>query len=215
MPRHGINRRVSDTPPRLLVIDNYDSFTFNIVQAFRSLGAIVQVHRSDTITVLQAMSLEPTHLLISPGPGHPADGGICLSLLEAMLGRVPIFGVCLGHQALAVVLGGRIVAAKSLMHGKTSRIQHDGGGLFTGLSQPMRVGRYHSLAVDRDTLPQTLVVTAQTEDGEIMGFRHRSLPAVGVQFHPESILTPLGLRLMRNFIASDGGVEKHYSTLLN
>ena len=187
--------------PRLLVIDNYDSFTFNIVQAIRSMGATVLVHRNDTLTVTDALRLSPTHLLISPGPGRPEDGGVSMPLLQAALGRIPILGICLGHQALAVILGGRIIAARTLMHGKASLIQHDGAGLFDGISRPMKVGRYHSLAVDRTTLPGSLEITAEADDGEIMGIRHRNLPAAGVQFHPESVLTPQGLDLMRNFIA--------------
>ncbi len=187
--------------PRLLVIDNYDSFTFNLVQAYRSLGAAVVVARNDAITVAQALAQQPTHLLISPGPGRPEDGGVSMPLLAAALGRVPILGVCLGHQALAAVLGGRIVPAAALMHGKASRIEHDGAGLFAGISRPMKVGRYHSLAVEEASLPDCLQITARTADGEIMAMRHRSLPAAGVQFHPESVLTPEGLALMRNFIS--------------
>lgn len=191
----------SDTP-RLLVIDNYDSFTFNLVQAYRSLGVSVAVARNDTITVAQALEQRPTHLLISPGPGRPEEGGVSMPLLRAALGRLPILGVCLGHQALAAVLGGRVVPAATLMHGKSSRIEHDGAGLFAGVSRPMRVGRYHSLAVEEASLPACLQVTARSEDGEIMAMRHRALPAAGVQFHPESILTPEGITLMRNFITS-------------
>jgi len=191
----------SDTP-RLLVIDNYDSFTFNLVQAYRSLGVSVAVARNDTITVAQALEQRPTHLLISPGPGRPEEGGVSMPLLRAALGRLPILGVCLGHQALAAVLGGRVVSAATLMHGKSSRIEHDGAGLFAGVSRPMRVGRYHSLAVEEASLPACLQVTARSEDGEIMAMRHRALPAAGVQFHPESILTPEGITLMRNFITS-------------
>lgn len=185
---------------RLLVIDNYDSFTFNIVQAFRALGASVAVHRNDTLTVSQALALAPTHVLISPGPGRPEDGGVSMPLLEAALERVPILGICLGHQAIAAILGGQVVAAKSLMHGKASAISHDGRGLFAGLPQPLKVGRYHSLAVERASLPEDLVVTASASDGEIMGIRHRHLPVSGIQFHPESILTPQGIRMMRNFL---------------
>jgi anthranilate synthase/aminodeoxychorismate synthase-like glutamine amidotransferase len=191
---------VQPLAPRLLVIDNYDSFTFNLVQAFRSLGAAVSVARNDAITVPDALAARPTHLLISPGPGRPEDGGVSMALLSAAIGRIPILGVCLGHQALAAVLGGRIVPAKTLMHGKASRIQHDGAGLFAGLSRPMKVGRYHSLAVEAASLPDVLQITARTDDGEIMAMRHRSLPAIGVQFHPESVLTPEGLALMRNFL---------------
>jgi anthranilate synthase/aminodeoxychorismate synthase-like glutamine amidotransferase len=191
---------VKSDVPRLLVIDNYDSFTFNLVQAYRSLGVSVAVARNDTITVAQALARRPTHLLISPVPGRPEEGGVSMALLSAALGRLPILGVCLGHQALAAVLGGRVVPAATLMHGKSSRIEHDGAGLFAGISRPMKVGRYHSLAVEESSLPDCLQITARSEDGEIMAMRHRSLDAVGVQFHPESILTPEGLTLMRNFI---------------
>jgi anthranilate synthase/aminodeoxychorismate synthase-like glutamine amidotransferase len=185
---------------RLLVIDNYDSFTFNLVQAFRSMGVEVVVFRNDAVTVQGALAARPTHLLISPGPGRPQDGGVSLALITAALGRLPILGVCLGHQALAAALGGRIVPARSLMHGKSSWIEHDGTGLFAGLSRPMRVGRYHSLAVEEASLPSDLAITARAGDGEIMALRHRSQPAAGVQFHPESVLTPEGMGLMRNFI---------------
>ena len=185
---------------RLLIIDNYDSFTFNLVQASRLLGATVAVARSDTLSVEEALAHDPTHLLISPGPGRPEDGGISMALIEAALGRIPLLGVCLGHQCLAQVLGGRIIPARALMHGKASWIRHDGEGLFKGIPQPMRVGRYHSLAVDPEHLPAKLKITARAPDGEIMGLRHRTLAAVGVQFHPESILTPMGLVLMRSFL---------------
>ena len=191
---------MTSAPVRLLVIDNYDSFTFNLVQVFAALEAEVVVRRCDTLTVSQALALRPTHLLISPGPGRPEDGGISMALIGAALGRVPLLGVCLGHQALAAQLGGAVVPARTLMHGKSSRIRHCGAGLFAGLPAPMVVGRYHSLAVDRATLPPELEITAQTEDGEIMALRHRHLPAAGVQFHPESVLSPSGPALLRNFL---------------
>jgi anthranilate synthase/aminodeoxychorismate synthase-like glutamine amidotransferase len=187
--------------PRLLVIDNYDSFTYNLVQAFAELGAEVEVCRNDTLTAADALARRPSHLLISPGPGRPEDGGVTLSLIEAALGRLPILGVCLGHQALAVACGGRVVAAKALMHGKSSLVTHDGQGLFVGLPQPVQVGRYHSLAVEESSLPVSLEVTARSPDGEIMGIRHRAVAAFGVQFHPESVLCPDGPALMRNFLA--------------
>jgi anthranilate synthase/aminodeoxychorismate synthase-like glutamine amidotransferase len=187
--------------PRLLVIDNYDSFTYNLVQAFAELGAEIEVCRNDTLTAADALARRPSHLLISPGPGRPEDGGVTLSLIEAALGRLPILGVCLGHQALAVACGGRVVAAKALMHGKSSLVTHDGQGLFVGLPQPVQVGRYHSLAVEESSLPVSLEVTARSPDGEIMGIRHRAVAAFGVQFHPESVLCPDGPALMRNFLA--------------
>lgn len=188
------------TRPRLLVIDNYDSFTYNLVQGFGLLGADVVVHRNDEISVGAALTLQPTHLLLSPGPGRPESSGVTLPLLRAALGRLPILGVCLGHQALALSCGGRIVAARQLRHGKASRIDHDGRGLFAGLPQPMTVGRYHSLAVDRASIPAALEISAETSDGEVMGLRHRSAQAFGVQFHPESILSPDGMALMKNFL---------------
>ena len=186
---------------RLLLIDNYDSFTYNLVQAFLVLGAEVDVRRNDAITVEAALALEPTHLVISPGPGRPSDAGVSLEMIAAFAGRVPILGVCLGHQSIVQHYGGEIVAAQSLMHGKTSWVQHDGAGLFKGLPNPFEAGRYHSLAANRTRIPDELVVTAQTKEGEIMGVRHRGLPVVGVQFHPESVLTPDGPALLGNFLA--------------
>ncbi|GAB4374354.1 MAG: aminodeoxychorismate/anthranilate synthase component II [Acidobacteriota bacterium] len=186
--------------PRVVLIDNYDSFTWNLVQAFAVLGAEVVVRRNDVVTVDDVEALEPTHLVISPGPGRPEHAGISMAAIERFLGRVPVLGVCLGHQALAAVLGGRIVHAQALMHGKSSPVYHDGRGLFEGLANPFEAGRYHSLAVAEQDLPQELAVSAYTSDGEIMGVRHRTLPAAGVQFHPESVLTPEGDRLLRNFL---------------
>ena len=186
--------------PRLLLIDNYDSFTYNLVQAFLVLGADVAVHRNDEITVEAALALDPSHLCISPGPGTPAEAGISEDMIRAFAGRIPMLGVCLGHQALVEVYGGTIVRAERLMHGKTSNVIHDGRGVFAGLQSPFKAGRYHSLIAKRDTLPGTLEVTAWTEEGEVMGVRHRSLPVEGVQFHPESILTPEGPKLLGNFL---------------
>jgi len=186
--------------PRLLLIDNYDSFTYNLVQAFLVLGAEVAVHRNDEITVEAALALDPSHLCISPGPGTPAEAGVSEDMIRAFAGRVPVLGVCLGHQALVEVYGGTIVRAERLMHGKTSNVSHDGRGVFVGLQGPFKAGRYHSLIAKRDTLPGTLEVTAWTEEGEVMGVRHRSLPVEGVQFHPESILTPDGPQLLANFL---------------
>jgi anthranilate synthase/aminodeoxychorismate synthase-like glutamine amidotransferase len=188
---------------RLLLIDNYDSFTYNLVQAFLVLGAEVHVHRNDAIAIDRAEALDPTHLVISPGPGRPEDAGVSLEMLERFMGRIPVLGVCLGHQSIVQALGGRIVRARRLMHGKTSRVFHDGRGVYAGLSQPFLAGRYHSLTAEDPSLPGELEVTARTGEGEIMGVRHRELAVEGVQFHPESVLTPEGDRLMANFL----GVE--------
>ena len=188
---------------RMLLIDNYDSFTYNLVQAFAAMGASVMVYRNDAITVEEALAHEPTHLVISPGPGRPDDAGVSLSMIEAFAGRVPIFGVCLGHQSIVQQHGGRIVRAERLMHGKTSMVKHDGESIFAGLSNPFEVGRYHSLCAEEETLPEDLIVTAQTERGEIMGVRHKTLQIEGVQFHPESVLTPEGDDLMANFMRQE------------
>ena len=191
--------------PRLLLIDNYDSFTYNLVQAFLILGADVRVHRNDQITIDQARAIEPTHLCISPGPGTPYDAGISMPMIEAFAGSIPVFGVCLGHQSLVEVFGGKVVRAGRLMHGKTSMVSHDGRSLFRGMPQPFQAGRYHSLIARPDSLPTTLEVTAQTPEGEIMGVRHKTLAVEGVQFHPESILTPEGPMLMGNFLKMHSG----------
>jgi anthranilate synthase component 2/para-aminobenzoate synthetase component 2 len=189
--------------PRLLLVDNYDSFTYNLVQAFLVLGADVQVHRNDEITVAEARALEPTHVVVSPGPGRPDDAGVSLAVIDAFAGRVPILGVCLGHQCIVQHFGGRVISAASLMHGKTSAVRHDGVSIFRGVANPFSAGRYHSLAADRDALPAELEVTARTEDGEIMGVRHVRLGVEGVQFHPESVLTPDGPKLLENFLYPD------------
>ena len=186
--------------PKLLLIDNYDSFTYNLVQAFLVLGAEVAVHRNDTLSVADALGLGATHLVISPGPGTPRDAGASMRMIEAFTGRIPIFGVCLGHQSLVEVFGGRVVRAARLMHGKVSPVIHDGKGLFSGMPQEFQAGRYHSLIAEPASMPPLLEVTARTAEGEIMGVRHRSLPIEGVQFHPESVLTPEGPRLMGNFL---------------
>ena len=188
---------------RMLLIDNYDSFTYNLVQAFAAMGANVMVYRNDAISVEESEKLKPTHLVISPGPGRPEDAGVSLDMIGAWEGRVPIFGVCLGHQSIVQQFGGKIVRAERLMHGKTSMVTHDGKTLYEGLSNPFEVGRYHSLCAEEATLPADLEVTAQTERGEIMGVRHRSLPIEGVQFHPESVLTPQGNKLMANFLRQE------------
>jgi anthranilate synthase/aminodeoxychorismate synthase-like glutamine amidotransferase len=191
--------------PRLLLIDNYDSFTYNLVQAFLVLGADVHVYRNDAMTVAEALAFAPSHLCISPGPGTPYDAGVSMDMIRAFAGRLPVLGVCLGHQSIVEVFGGKVVRAGRLMHGKTSIIRHDGRTLFAGLPQPCEVGRYHSLIAAPETLPPDLEVSAQTAEGEIMAVRHRTLWVEGVQFHPESILTPDGPALMRNFLEFSGG----------
>ncbi len=190
---------------RMLLIDNYDSFTYNLVQAFAAHGADVTVPRNDAITVAEALELDLTHLVISPGPGRPDDAGVSLDMIEAFAGRIPVLGVCLGHQSIVQQQGGRIVRAERLMHGKTSMVKHDGKTIFEGLSNPFEVGRYHSLCAEEETLPDSLEITAQTDRGEIMGVRHRTLAIEGVQFHPESVLTPEGDRLMTNFMRMGAG----------
>jgi anthranilate synthase/aminodeoxychorismate synthase-like glutamine amidotransferase len=185
---------------RMLLIDNYDSFTYNLVQAFAAMGADVNVYRNDEITVDEAIALDPTHLVISPGPGRPDDSGVSLDMIGAFAGRIPVLGVCLGHQSLVQHFGGNIVRAERLMHGKTSMVKHDGKTIFDGISQPFEVGRYHSLCAEQESLPADLELTAETERGEIMGVRHKTLPLEGVQFHPESVLTPEGDHLMANFM---------------
>src|ERR1700690_3217557 len=187
---------------KVLLIDNYDSFTYNLVQAFLVLGAEVDVHRNDAISVAQALEQDYTHLVISPGPGTPRDAGVSMRMIEAFAGRVPILGVCLGHQSLVEVFGGKVVRAGRLMHGKVSPVLHDGRGVFAGIPQDFAAGRYHSLIAAPDSIPSVLEVTARTAEGEIMGVRHRSLPIEGVQFHPESVLTPEGPVLMANFLKS-------------
>ena len=189
---------------RLLLIDNYDSFTYNLVQAFLVLEAEVLVYRNDALTVAAAAKLKPTHLVISPGPGRPDDAGASLAMIEAFAGKIPVLGVCLGHQSICQHFGGEIIGAAALMHGKTSLVQHDGKTLFRGLSNPFEVGRYHSLAANREKIPDDLIVTARTTDGEIMGVRHKTLNVEGVQFHPESVLTPLGYRILANLARQTG-----------
>jgi len=186
--------------PRLLLVDNYDSFTYNLVQAFLVLGAEVLVHRNDEITIEQARELNPTHLCISPGPGTPHDAGISMKMIEAFAGKLPIFGVCLGHQSLVEVFGGKVVRAGRLMHGKVSPVNHDGKTIYKELPQPFAAGRYHSLMAAPEAMPDVLEVTARTPENEIMGVRHKTLAIEGVQFHPESILTPDGPHLMGNFL---------------
>jgi anthranilate synthase component 2/para-aminobenzoate synthetase component 2 len=188
---------------RMLLIDNYDSFTYNLVQAFAAMGATVIVRRNDEITTPESEDLGLTHLVISPGPGRPEDAGVSLDMIGAWAGRVPILGVCLGHQSIVQQRGGEIVRAGRIMHGKTSMVTHDGETIYAGLPNPFEVGRYHSLCAEVDSLPDDLVVTARTDRGEIMGVRHKTHPIEGVQFHPESVLTPEGDQLMANFMRQE------------
>jgi anthranilate synthase component 2 len=189
----------------ILMIDNYDSFTYNLVQYLGELGAELVVHRNDAITVDEAERLRPAGVVISPGPGAPAAAGISMPVIRRLAGRVPILGVCLGHQAIGEVFGGIVERAPEPVHGKTARIHHDGRGVFADLASPLEATRYHSLVVRRAGLPACLEVSAESEDGLIMGLRHRELPVEGVQFHPESILTESGKALLRNFLQQAGG----------
>jgi anthranilate synthase/aminodeoxychorismate synthase-like glutamine amidotransferase len=185
---------------RVLVIDNYDSFVYNLVQYLGELGADPVVHRNDRLSVEEALALRPDAVLLSPGPGRPEDAGITCACVAAFTGVVPVLGVCLGHQAIGHVFGGRVVPAPRLMHGKTSFVRHDGAGVFAGLPDPLEATRYHSLAVSGEGLPDVLEVTATSDDGTVMGLRHRDHPTEGVQFHPESILTVGGHDLLANFL---------------
>jgi anthranilate synthase component 2 len=188
----------------LLMLDNYDSFTYNLVQYLGELGADVQVHRNDAITVDDVEAMAPSHIVVSPGPCTPTEAGISVPLIQRFAGRIPLLGVCLGHQAIGQAFGGRIVRARRVMHGKLSPVTHDGHGVFAGLPSPFAVTRYHSLAIERASVPAVLEVTATADDGEIMGVRHRQLAVEGVQFHPEAILTEHGKQLLANFL---GGVR--------
>jgi len=188
----------------LLVIDNYDSFTYNLVQYLGELGQEVKVVRNDEIPVDAIAGLAPTHVVISPGPCTPNEAGISLDVIKTYAGKFPILGVCLGHQSIGQAFGGKIVRAARVMHGKTSQIHHDGKGVFTGLPNPFEATRYHSLVIERASVPEALEITAKTADDEIMAVRHRTLPVEGVQFHPESFLTTAGKDLLRNFIARGG-----------
>ena len=183
----------------LLMIDNYDSFTYNLVQYVGELGFVVEVFRNDEISIEEIEKKLPSHIIISPGPCSPNEAGISLEAIERLGGKIPLLGVCLGHQAIGQAFGGRVVRAKQVMHGKVSRIAHDGKGVFSSLPQEFIATRYHSLAVERDSLPACLEVSARSEDGEIMGLRHRSLAVEGVQFHPEAMLTEHGHRMLENF----------------
>src|SRR5688500_1975445 len=184
----------------LLMIDNYDSFTFNLVQYFGELGAEVKVFRNDELDVAKVEVLAPSHIVLSPGPCTPNEAGVTLETIERFAGRIPILGVCLGHQAIGQAFGGKVVRAGRVMHGKVSSIRHDGKGVFSSVSQGFTATRYHSLVVERESLPACLEITAESEDGEIMGLRHRSAPVEGVQFHPEALLTEHGHRMLENFI---------------
>jgi anthranilate synthase/aminodeoxychorismate synthase-like glutamine amidotransferase len=187
--------------PRVLVIDNYDSFVYNLVQYLGELGAEPLVHRSDELTLDQIVALDPDAVLVSPGPGRPEDAGLSNAVIEHFAGHRPVLGVCLGHQCLGQVYGAEVVRARDVMHGKTSFIRHDGSGVFAGLPDPFEATRYHSLIVERDSVPDVLEVTAWTDDGVVMGLRHRVHAVEGVQFHPESILTASGHDLLRNFLS--------------
>ena len=199
--RSPIPLRYGPVTARVLVIDNYDSFVYNLVQYLGELGAEPIVHRHDAITTDEAAALEPDAVLVSPGPGRPEDAGVSTSIIRWAAGRIPVLGVCLGHQCIGAAWGGNVIRAPEVMHGKTSRIHHEGAGVFAGLPSPFEATRYHSLLVERSSLPGEFEVTASTEDGLIMGLRHRDLDVEGVQFHPESILTASGHDLLANFLA--------------
>ena len=184
----------------ILVIDNYDSFTYNLVQYLGEMGHVLRVFRNDRITIEEIAALKPSHIVISPGPGNPDDGGVSLEVIRELGEFIPILGVCLGHQCIGQAYGGVVKRAPRLMHGKTSMIYHKGDPLFTGIPSPFEATRYHSLIVEEVTLPEELMVTAFTDEGEIMGLRHKQYPVVGVQFHPESILTTFGPRILQNFL---------------
>ena len=184
----------------ILIIDNYDSFTYNLVQYFGQLNCPLKVYRNDALTIAEIKNMKPDKIVISPGPGRPEDAGISVAIIKELAGQTPILGVCLGHQAIGYAYGGKIIQAKNLMHGKTSMIRHDNKDLFQSIENPFEATRYHSLVIDQKTLPDCLEVTAKSEDDEIMGVRHKQLPIWGVQFHPESILTPVGKDLLNNFL---------------
>ena len=191
----------------ILVIDNYDSFTYNLVQALGHLGAELQVLRNDAVDADAVRALGPACIVMSPGPGRPEDAGCCCRVVEGLGEDIPMLGVCLGHQAIAASLGGAVARAPQVVHGKTASIEHDGEGLFAGLSRPLEVARYHSLVVEGDSLPESLEITASTGDGLIMGLRHKEWPVFGVQFHPESIATPEGPKMLRNFLGICGELD--------
>ena len=184
----------------ILMIDNFDSFTYNLVQYLRQLGADVQVARNNALTIAAIEEMSPEGIVVSPGPGQPRAAGVSMAAIQAFSGRIPILGICLGHQAIAAAFGAKIVPAQNLMHGKTSTVTADGQTVYRGINKPFKAMRYHSLAVERETLPDCLTVTAEAEDGEIMGLRHHQHMTEGLQFHPESIMTTIGKRLLRNFL---------------
>ncbi|MDD2479784.1 MAG: aminodeoxychorismate/anthranilate synthase component II [Victivallaceae bacterium] len=189
----------------ILMIDNYDSFTYNLVQYFYMLEQQVQVFRNDEITVKEALALKPQAIVISPGPGRPENAGISVELIHAAAGKIPLLGVCLGHQAIGTAFGGKIIQAKQIMHGKLSEVMHDGKNLFKEVPNPFKAVRYHSLAIERESLPECFEISAETTDGEIMGIRHREMLIEGIQYHPESIMTSTGRRQLANFMAVAGG----------
>jgi anthranilate synthase component II len=189
---------------RVLVVDNYDSFVYNLVQYLGELGATPLVYRHDSLSLAEIMDLAPDAVLISPGPGRPSDAGVSNAVIAELGRTTPVLGVCLGHQCIGEVFGGRVIRAPAVMHGKTSLVRHDGRGVFAGLPDPVEATRYHSLVVERDSLPDVLEVTAEADDGTIMGLRHKGLPIEGVQFHPESVLTVGGHRLLANFLNAAG-----------
>lgn len=186
----------------ILMIDNYDSFTYNIVQYLREMNADLKVLRNDALTVADVEAMNPAAIIISPGPGNPDEAGISLALVKHFTGKIPVLGVCLGHQTIGQVFGGKIIRAKRLMHGKVSEVTGDCKGLFQGIERPFKAMRYHSLAIEKESFPKDLIITATSEDGEIMGVRHVCHPTEGIQFHPESIMTPLGKKMLRNFLNS-------------
>jgi anthranilate synthase/aminodeoxychorismate synthase-like glutamine amidotransferase len=187
--------------PMILLLDNYDSFTYNLAQYLGEMGQKLEVRRNDRITLDEIEKMRPERIVVSPGPCTPQEAGISIPLIQRFAGKIPILGVCLGHQAIGAAFGGRVIRARKLMHGKTSRIKHDGKTIFRGLPQKFQATRYHSLIVERKSLPRTLEISAETEDGTIMGLRHRKLRIEGVQFHPESVLTESGYRLLENFLS--------------
>ena len=194
------NSLQKETEAMILVIDNYDSFTYNLVQYLGEMGADVRVERNDKITLDEIAALQPDHILISPGPCTPDEAGVCVPLIQRFAGEIPVLGVCLGHQSIGAAFGGDVVRSDRIMHGKTSLIEHDGKGVFAALPSPFTATRYHSLVIKRDTLPDCLEITAETAEGEIMGVRHKEYPVEGVQFHPESALTEHGKTMLANFL---------------
>ena len=195
-----INHEPTTSPPMIVLIDNYDSFTYNLVQMMASQGGDLRVFRNDAVTIEEVVAMKPDGLVVSPGPCTPAEAGISVGVIQALSGMVPVLGVCLGHQCMGVAFGATVSNAKKIMHGKVSRVTHDQSALFRGVKSPFVAGRYHSLAVMEDTVPAVLAVNATSDDGEIMGMRHREHETHGVQFHPESVLTPSGKRLLKNFL---------------